>query len=255
MRFQALQISEEVLDVLGRNLVVVQRATRSAPDKPWIWYNFKSPASLLLDKLEPKIGPGRRYFSKRRNMDFTFVEGTSSKWVLYVGDPETSREHYLLSEGNPDIEICDWNTIVDITVEDKIATIVNKSTINGASALSSKFNITKSAMAYIWGYDGEMTGIDFIGNVDDGNTSVNWNTGSSRAEYLKIMFPEPGEIAVPPILDIDDPITADGVDVVFEDTDPQEEYLVFQNIIGAKNVSDYWDIPKISIPMSKILSL
>lgn len=250
--FQSISIDEDVKNFLGGNLVLVASGRRSNPSLKYVWTPKDEPACQILNGCVLKDG---KLINKEHNIQYSVVPGTNSDWILYEGEPAIAKAFHLLSVGDPETEICDFNTIREASFdqETRTVTIVNKGTINGEPMLESKFNKIKKSVIWVSGVDGEFPNSDFIANEDeDGNSSVNLNTGSSRSEFVKIMFPYPGEVPDVEILSIDDSITAEGVDMVFTDTDPQEEYLCIIDVIGAKGISRYWSTPKLVIPMSKI---
>lgn len=254
MKYQAIQIDQAVRDLLGDNLVVVASGRRSAPDLDFIWKNEEpsKPTDFLLNNCTLKQGPATILERKDRNLFYTILPGTSSKWIVYEGTPGDHTAFWLLSEGDPLLEICEWNTIREVSFdqETRTATFVNTGTINGVPMLDSPFNKTGKSVIIVTGLE---DGNKFIANIDEeGNESINLNSGSSRQEFVKIMFPVPGEVADVDLLSVDDTIDAEGVDLVFTDTDPMEEYLFIMDLIGLKGKSDYYEMPRLLIPLSEI---
>lgn len=251
---QVYHVSEDVLNVLGRNLVLVAQGQRTEPGARFQINSMKYPASHLLNSatITPVEG-GYKLNHKLWKRDYFITQGTASKWMMWEGmTPSQAVRFYMLSEGDPSIEICDWNTSVttEYNPETRVATIINTSTINGIPAKESPFNAVRTSGAYIFGDSDELTGINFIGNIEDGNKTVDFNKGGCRLDFFKISN---GHVDLP-ILEKDSPITEEGVDIVFVDTDINPETFYFQPYLGMKGISEYATMPTLGINLQSVFS-
>lgn len=247
--FKALDVSDEVLDVLGANLVLVCQGIKGS--EGWTLTKMNRPATSLLHSCSIKqVEGGYILNNKARGKNFFIKEGMASDWELYDSDSiETAGHYYLLSVGDPELEITDWNTAINSYVENGILYVQPVPTINGEDANLSKFNKSHLSQCAISGQDGEFKNLDFIGNVVNGANVVDTNKGSSRMGFFKIALEHDNH----PILERDDLISEEGVDAFYVDTEHLDELFMFYPMLGHKGIHDYAEMPKLRIDM-KILT-
>lgn len=253
---QKYNVSEDVLNVLGRNLVVAGVGRRSGPDLEYAWSFKNDPATFLLTDKAIKSNGDNSYslIDNRSGTKWLVIPGTNSEWVLFDADSkEEAKGFYLLSTGDPEIEICDWNTVAEITqVDENVYLVSNVSTINGEPASESKFNKVHKTVTFISGDPDESISYNLIGNIKDGVKVSDFGNGCCREGFVKIAFFDESDPKPYNILDINDGPETDGVDTVFQDNDAAPEYLVLIPIIGLKNISEDNAMPKLLINMQSL---